>query len=136
MVRRLAMNQRYLCAVLLLAALALLSVRAAFVGCLVRDSTAPGAIAQCCQLPGESKAERYRNSLGLAELWNNQCVRPCAPQGPKNNFFASFHEPPAWIADRHGFVRVPAATAPDSQRFLAGPPVTRRLIYHFQRLLI
>ena len=132
----LSTKPRHLGVILLLAALTLLQIRVAFAGCFTSDSALPEAAAQCCLMPGGNAAQAMPDRGVPARLCDNQCVRPSAPQESKNNVFASLPENPAWIREPRVPVYAAATIGSSSRRFLMGPPVTHRLIYHLQRLLI
>jgi hypothetical protein len=129
----LAMKSRYLCAVLLLAALALLQARVAFADCL--GATTQVSEAACCQV---SSNMLDANDAPMARLCVDHCVQPFAPYEPNQKVSVTFVRTPALAANRP--VVYPTAVSKISlRRFMSEPQVEggrHLLLYRLQRLLI
>lgn len=127
------MKPRYLCAMLLLAAFALLQARIAFADCL--GGTMQASEAACCQVSGDMLDA---NDAPMARLCVDHCARPFAPHEPNQKVFVTLVETPALAANRP-VVHPTAVSKISPRQFLAELQVDGRrhlLLYRLQRLLI
>lgn len=126
------MKLRYVCAMLLLAALALLQTRVAFADCV--GGAGQASEMACCQVSGDMLDA---TDAPLTRVCVDQCARPFAVHEPNQKVFVTLVETPKWAAHRP--VAHPAAISKVSLRqFLAGPRIEgcHLLLHRLQRLLI
>lgn len=125
------MKPRRLCAILLLVALALLQVRAAFAECLVKDHGEREAAMPCCEAIAGGAGMGVSQDLACAD----HCLRANARQESTDAVPTAETRTP--IPDLSIIGHVAAAPDPPLRRLLTRPQTAGHpLIYRLQRLLI